>query len=368
MKTKIIFFIFCFIISLFFPKEIKAKIWINEVMPDPDGEDTGNEWIELYNDSGSEVILDTYVLEAKNGNTYQMPVVGKITNYLVIKADSLYGFKLVNSGTITVNLYPTGGVSNPPTDSFVYTGSSVGKSWGRIPDGGGVSSDKLNPTPGQPNSLPTSTPIPTATSGSTAAIYKINDAKDGDGSVLEQVKIFIDGQYTGNYTDETYTFCDGCKCGSNNIACGFGNHTFKTEKDGYDSWTETRNISIGGNYEVNPVMTKQDSSSPTITPTPTPTVKATPTKTPTPKASIKASSTPSASDESEKVDVLGLRQELVTLEPSASPEEVGAKKKVSPLSVVFLMSGGLVIGLAGFSSLKTWGKEYNERHEEKKPA
>ena len=46
-------------------------------------------------------------------------------------------------------------------DSFTYTDSSEGKSLGRIPDGGQVSSEKLNPTPGSANqSPPTPTPKP----------------------------------------------------------------------------------------------------------------------------------------------------------------------------------------------------------------
>ena len=358
LLSNIIIFVCVYFVFLLFPKPVAAKIWINELMPDPEGEDEGNEWVELYNDSGTEINLDLYVLEDKNED--RNPILGTIVDYKVVYRNELSSFTLVNTGENTIKLYSPG---DPLilVDTLIYNGSSKGKSWGRIPDGGSISSSKLDPTPGRANSLATSPPTPTATSSVTTATYKINDAKDGSGNVLEQVKIYIDDQYTGNYTDETYTFCEGCKCGSNNITCGFGSHSFKTEKSGYSNWSETRDITSGGSYEVSPVMSAETSS----TPSPTPTSTFASTATPTPKPSVKATPSPTPiSSESPEGDILGLSQDLATMESNPSPGSVGSTKKVSPLSVIFLMSGGLVVGLAGFSFLQSRGKEYNSNDEQ----
>jgi len=135
----------------------------------------------------------------------------------------------------------------------------------------------LTPTP--TSKLPTPTPKPVAT-------YKINEIKDEDGEILNSVKVYIDDVYLHHYAPEVISFCDGCWCDSY-VSCGFGQHTIKLEKTGYDNWQESKTINSGETYEVNPVMIFSGPAS-TSTPTPKPTV----ILTPTPTLKIIATSTP----------------------------------------------------------------------------
>ncbi|MCJ7792793.1 MAG: hypothetical protein MUP45_02350 [Candidatus Marinimicrobia bacterium] len=107
-----------------------------------------------------------------------------------------------------------------------------------------------------------STPTPPNTSDPTlmVAIYKINDVKDEDGNTLSSVEVYVDEIYLHHYAPETLTFCDGCQCDSY-VDCGFGEHTIRLEKSGYENWMEIKTINIGDSYEVNPVMSSVDSNS-----------------------------------------------------------------------------------------------------------
>jgi hypothetical protein len=140
----------------------------------------------------------------------------------------------------------------------------------------------------EPTSTPTHTqasPIPTSTPTSSPpnATYKINEAKDKDGSVLSSVKVYVDGSYLHHYAPETITFCQDCFCDSI-VACGFGTHLIELQKSGYQDWEEERNFATGDSFEVNPEMEKEEetvatsTSTPTLKLTPTPTKKATPTQ------------------------------------------------------------------------------------------
>lgn len=116
----------------------------------------------------------------------------------------------------------------------------VGESAGRYPDAESVFRIFSSPTKGYSNNTSTSflcptptlspTSTPTQSSTSSFATVKISQPKDQNGGdLLGSLKIYIDGNYTGNYAPETYTFGDGKTCGSNNVPCGFGTHTFKVE-------------------------------------------------------------------------------------------------------------------------------------------
>ncbi len=60
---KIIFFLFLIITNLI----IAQTVVINEIMYDPDGVDTGNEWIELYNNSNDVIYLNSWKIEKAGG-------------------------------------------------------------------------------------------------------------------------------------------------------------------------------------------------------------------------------------------------------------------------------------------------------------
>lgn len=136
----------------------------------------------------------------------------------------------------------------------------------------------LTPTP--TTKPPTPTPKPTAT-------YKINEVKDEDGEILNNVKVYVDNIYLHHYTPEVITFCEGCQCDTY-VACDFGQHTIKLEKTGYEDWNKEITINPNASDEVSPVMIFSEpnpASTPTvlIKPTPTPTQKISPT--PIPKKS-----------------------------------------------------------------------------------
>ncbi|HJX45949.1 MAG TPA: lamin tail domain-containing protein, partial [Patescibacteria group bacterium] len=174
--------IFALLFSLvfLFPSSVNAQVVINEVLPDPLGDENQEEWVELYNNGSLEVDVAGYILrDASNheiilDNSY---IDGGITivpsqGWIVIKRNGA-SFSLNNSGDEIITL-----ISSPSAelvDTFSYNGSQSDKSWGRIPDGAQIEGDTLDKTPRRANqsrtpeptqettSTPTSTPTPTPT-------------------------------------------------------------------------------------------------------------------------------------------------------------------------------------------------------------
>ncbi len=152
-------FLLLFVFLFLSPSSVHAAIVINEVLPNPTGEDTELEWIELYNSESSPISLDGYILEDKNGK--RITLSGAIQRWFVVYPKGEKSFALTNSGS-TIRLLRS---DESEVDSFNYGNSTEGKSFGRIPDGGSISSEKLSPTLESSNQLPvTPTPSPTATS------------------------------------------------------------------------------------------------------------------------------------------------------------------------------------------------------------
>lgn len=358
MKIVVFLFLWCFLcFESLFPKELVAAVVINEFLVKP-----SPQWIELYNNSETEVDISSWVID-DNGGSSSTYVIG---DGILLSGLSCISFESSKfywntssgdsvrllSGEVLIDEYS---YSSAPSDNVTMGRSTDGT--GEILVLASSSRDKFNST-GESciKSSSNPTPSPTSSSVSQKSTYAINDVKDENGNTLSQVKIYVDSQYTGNYTDETYTFCDSCKCGSNSIPCGFGSHTFKTEKDGYSDWSETKNIIAGETYEVSPVMNKENSSTiaPTSTPTKTPTP--TPTKTPTPKPSTTPTSTPSISPEESplKVQVLGAEIAL-----SPTPIATPNGKKIPAFAYIFITVGVLVLGGGGYLLFLSTKKEYN---------
>lgn len=151
----LLFFTSLFIFSL---SEVKAQVVINEVLPNPVGDDTGNEWLELYNAGSATVDVSGYKLKDASDHIQEITS-GSISAGGWLQIFSQGSFSLNNTGVETVSLYNS--VSSDPINIFQYTDSTEGKSWGRIPDGGDIASQILDPTPGETNHLPTPTPSPT---------------------------------------------------------------------------------------------------------------------------------------------------------------------------------------------------------------
>lgn len=142
------------------PQEAGAQVVINEVLPDPVGDDSGSEWVELYN-SGS-VSEDISGYKLKDALSHEQIInSGSIPPHGWLSVHSQGSFSLNNSGQETVNLYNS--LAPDPISTFIYTGSTEAKSWGRIPDGGAIFSSVLEPTEGAANIAPTATPAPTGT-------------------------------------------------------------------------------------------------------------------------------------------------------------------------------------------------------------
>jgi len=273
MRVKLPAFIFStlllFLLFLILPGNIFAKVVINEISPA-----SSPEWVEIYNDGSDSVSLNGYIIYfSSSTDTSQKKIFcsSQLINphsFLIIE---ISGYFLNNNGD-SVLLEDDGSI----IDSISYgSGKTLPKlsssqSGKRDPDGsenwvvvdspiknGDIVSfncptltPTLTPTP---VSTPTLTPVPTQLS----ATYTISKVRNESGNPLSSVKIYIDDQYTGNYAEETYTFCSGCKCGSNNVSCEFGSHTFRLEKNGYKDWTKTETINSGDNLEVDPVWKKK---------------------------------------------------------------------------------------------------------------
>ncbi len=195
---------------------------------------------------------------------------------------------LNNSGAQTISLKNLAGEIVDQIsygEGGVVTIPSEGKSAGRDQDGSSNwvifdnvfsrNNDCVLPSPtNTPSPTPSLTPTPTP---QTKATYKINQIKDSEGNLLSGVKIYVDDNYIHHEDEELLTFCEGCYCDDDkNINCGLGEHNIKLEKDGYNNWSESKNLVAGNNFEVNPVISPD---SPTSTPTPTATLTPSPTST-----------------------------------------------------------------------------------------
>ncbi|BCX14683.1 MAG: hypothetical protein KatS3mg088_366 [Patescibacteria group bacterium] len=364
------FFIFVFIsfavLFLSF-SEVAAQVVINEFHPN------SPEWVEFYNSSSDVINLsdfwfdddDNFVSDIGTSSKRRLSglLSGGATCYLDLNS-------YLNDNGDKPTIFS---LSGEIIDSYSYISSLGDKTYSRDPDGGEWASAGMDPTKSLTNCLSLATPTPTQTptptpvstsssnSSSSKATVKINSAKDQNGNeLLGSLKIYIDGNYTGNYAPETYTFCSDCKCGSNNVPCGFGNHTFKVEKTGYNSWTKTAEISADNNYEFDPVLTLVSSSpSPTLKATPTATASATPKST-TFNLSTSSESALLAEDVfSNNKGVLGAFSESKTSTPV--PNQSDSKFKLAAL--FFIISGLSFLGSAVYAYLK---KKKNAKPDESK--
>lgn len=179
MRLKIQNYALVFLIGLFlllFPISSYASIVINEIMPNPAGDDKEAEWVELYNTDRNQISIDGYILKDKNDN--YLTLSGNLVDWLVVYPKDFPkkgNFSLTNSGS-TIKLF-TASTSAEPIDTFVYSDSDDNESWGKVPDGGGsiqpVTASKgsanaaATPSP-SPTNKPTSTPKPTTTTKPTS--------------------------------------------------------------------------------------------------------------------------------------------------------------------------------------------------------
>ncbi len=209
--------------------------------------------------------------------------------------------------------------------------------------------------------LPTPSPTPAPTQSSTSypsassATVKISQPKDQNGGdILGSLKIYIDGSYVDKSAPKTYTFGDGKTCGSNNVPCGFGTHTFKVEKTGYLPWVKTADITVGSNYEFDPVLIlASPSPTPTIKSSPTATASATPKSTPVDISTSTASGI-LAEDVFSNESVLGAE----SIEKTPQPEEnISADPKLKAAALFFITAGVSFLGSAVYAYIRSKNKK-----------
>ncbi len=169
--TKITYFLALTLLEVIFFKisvsSIQAKLYINEILPNPSGEDKNNEWIEIYND-GENSDLSLYKLVDKAGNEINIEqniVNGDIKigkgEWRVITAAGKFS---INNSDETIYLTLKDKTITEAEDSYTYEKSKDNMSWGRVPDGKSFASQMLIPTKGNANSAPPSKiPKPTKT-------------------------------------------------------------------------------------------------------------------------------------------------------------------------------------------------------------
>jgi len=320
------------------------EVLINEFVAVTESTD----WVELYNSTDSSIDLSGWLLR---DNTESNKV--ELSGLICPKSFRKFDFSnRLNDGGDTIRLFSS---DNNLQDTVSYFSDLIpkherGKSTGRNPDGG--SSWQVFDSPSPVNndcqfvsptstSTPTLTPTPTPTPKQ-AATYKINEVKDEDGEILSSVKVYVDNIYIHHYAPEVLTFCDGCQCDSY-VACGFGQHTIKLEKTGYNDWNETKTINSGDSDEISLVMVFSEPSS-TTTPTltislTTPIQKISPT--PTPK---KSNQTATGSGEilgEEVASFSAFYPYEATDETKENEATSGAKNMILPK--IFLVGGLLLL-------------------------
>ncbi len=353
--------IFGLIMFLFTTRTVRAQVVINEF-----SSNSNPEWVELYNVGPTDINLTGWKLVDEANHIENLSGVIPGNGFFVF--ERLQGW-LNNSGGDAINLKDA---SDDLINSVIYghSGDAVGtpdadKSTGRIPGASDVWQMNLTWTIGSGNFKPTPTPSPNPTQTPSKAIYKINKPEDGAGSELTSVQIYVDGHYIHHEDDEILEFYPGNECYLG-ISCDFGIHIISLRKDNYTSWEDTRDLLNGMNMEVNPVLNKQVTISPTPSPSPIPpkTPAPTPTRSTTPVATQTPSSTPINITES---TVLG---EGVTVSSPQAPEPAqnlteNPKVKFPLAAVGLVILGTGLIGFSVFSIIKSAKKSYNTESEGK---
>lgn len=129
------------------------SVVLNEIMPNPN-DDT--EWVELYNPTNQVIDLSNWKIKDGNTKTNDDVILsGQIDAMSFVTFDHTKGW-LNDSGSETVSLLDGSG---QVMDSYSYSGTSKGKSFGRQPDGASWVAD-LDPTKGAGNGGSPETPVP----------------------------------------------------------------------------------------------------------------------------------------------------------------------------------------------------------------
>lgn len=339
-----------FLVVLLSPSLVHAQLVINEFSAMTSSDD----WVEIYNCSDQAVDLIDYFLidEADNREELSSCQLSAGGAFVVSWGNRLNNggdrFYLMSGGAeidcVAYNSGPacsgeTVDISGLNSDEYPYARREPEGTGDWIKSGSETRADNAacviipSPTP-----IPAPSPTATPTDSSPTATYKINEVKDEGGNALSNVKIFVDGTYLHHYAPETLTFGNDCQC-DGLVDCGFGEHTVKLEKAGFQDWVYVLTVEPGGFYEPdNLVMaalvveTETPSPAATSTPrllSPTPKVTVFPTDARVETSPPTATSQPPPTQTAEN-NVLGARSE--------SPKDF--------LPLVFIGGGCLLLGSA----------------------
>jgi len=136
-----------------------SAVVINEFLPNPIGNDTDEEWVELYNRSNNPVDIGGCFIDDQIG-TGEAPLM--IAYGTTITAHGFYTIDLPGSGYLnntndTINLLWSNGET--VIDSYSYSTTEEGGSYYRLPDGEVWAQDlDFTPTKNMPNGDPPSQP------------------------------------------------------------------------------------------------------------------------------------------------------------------------------------------------------------------
>ncbi len=118
---------------------------LNEIMPNPKGTDTGNEWLELFNCLEEEIDLSNYKLQDKSGNEETLSGFLEAKEFIVI-------FTQISLNQINEEIKLLT-IDDQIIDEFSYEQSQEDVSFSRIINGTGEWTDELPPTPGESNEV-----------------------------------------------------------------------------------------------------------------------------------------------------------------------------------------------------------------------
>lgn len=351
-------------VSLLVPLEINAQVLINEVSPV-----STPEWVEIYNSGSNSTPLKEYSInfgsdsqnlifcENENIGANEYKIIELTSSWLANTGDVL---SLKNGDDEIDKIGYGSGYSLPKPDSvlkYITRSPDGSSSWilsSQSSRQGNIISFNC-PTP-TPTPLPTSLPTPLPTSppeqGVFKSSYQINDSKDDKGNVLNSVQIFVDGNYIHHEDKEIIYFFNGHECYAD-VDCGLGTHTISMRKSGYESWEDTQNFTAGSNFNVNPVLTRLSTSSPTPSPTISPKSTKTPialsTNTPTPTDSLASESA-----------VLGIRDIKEEKQDFTTQTVEESKKNIPVLPIVLIIGGLCFIAFSIFSMIRNGKKDIKD--------
>ncbi len=165
MKKGRTLLILCIFLSVMAISYVNAAVYINEIEVNPPGADSGNEWIEIFND-GAPINLSGWYLQNKEGDNYTLNGI-VITKFYVL--DGLSGLTNTNQ---TIKLFDNAGLLK---DSFgpLVDGNNDERTWSRMPDGTGdfVFQPATKGIPNQPMSIENKNSTPSCiTSGTNVTL------------------------------------------------------------------------------------------------------------------------------------------------------------------------------------------------------